>query len=73
MYHMVADTGQELLEMADRVGVARRWIQHEGRVTEHFAICLRARRDAISYGAIQINRSQLARHLTVKREEWNKG
>lgn len=40
MSHMIADTHEELLEMADRVGVALKWIQHPGKLRrEHFDIC----------------------------------
>ena len=38
MCHMIADSTAELLNMADRIGVARRWIQHRGTVREHFDI-----------------------------------
>ena len=30
MSHMIADSTDELLEMADAIGVARRWIQQSG-------------------------------------------
>lgn len=51
MCHMMADTHEELLAMADLIGVARKWIQHEGRRTEHFDICKTKRALAIAHGA----------------------
>ena len=52
MCHMTADTTEELLAMADRIGVARKWIQHEGTPWEHFDICLAKRLRARLCGAI---------------------
>lgn len=54
MCHMIADTHSELLAMADRIGVARRWIQNAGTNREHFDICLSKKRLAIAAGAVEI-------------------
>jgi hypothetical protein len=55
MCHMIADTTAELLAMADRIGVARRWIQHPGNPRrEHFDICLSKRKLAVKHGAVEI-------------------
>lgn len=51
MSHMMADTTAELLDMADRIGVARKWIQNPGTVYEHFDICLSKKKQAIRLGA----------------------
>jgi hypothetical protein len=40
MSHMVADTTDELLKMADAIGVKRKWIQHPDTCNEHFDICM---------------------------------
>ena len=40
MCHMVADTTAELLDMADRIGVARKWLQHADTPREHFDIAM---------------------------------
>ncbi|MDE2103505.1 MAG: DUF4031 domain-containing protein [Patescibacteria group bacterium] len=55
MCHMLADTHAELLQMADEIGVARRWIQHLGTYREHFDICLSKRRLAIKAGATPVS------------------
>lgn len=53
MCHMYADTHEELVQMADSIGVARRWIQHPGHpVKEHFDIAKGKRELAIKLGAI---------------------
>src|SRR5688572_28937888 len=51
MSHMIADTTEELLQMADKIGVARKWIQHAGTTREHFDVCMSARTKAIKLGA----------------------
>lgn len=60
MCHMVADTHAELVEMADRIGVARKWIQQAGYRGEHFDICLSKREAAMRAGAKSITLRQLA-------------
>jgi Protein of unknown function (DUF4031) len=54
MCHMIADTTEELMSMADRIGVARKWVQDAGTTREHFDIALSKKRLAIQYGAIKI-------------------
>ena len=40
--------------MVDRIGVARKWIQHQGdHVREHFDICSSKRVKAVSEGATE--------------------
>jgi len=53
MCHMWADTEAELLAMADRIGVARRWIQKPPKASwVHFDIALAKKQRAINAGAI---------------------
>ena len=53
MCHMYADTHEELVAMADAIGVQRRWLQYPGHpVKEHFDIAAGKRRLAIERGAI---------------------
>jgi hypothetical protein len=54
MCHMLADTTDELLSMADKIGVARKWIQYPGTPKEHFDIALSKRAKAIAAGAVEI-------------------
>lgn len=54
MCHMYADTHEELVAMADRIGVARKWIQYPGHpVKEHFDIALSKRALAVKFGAVE--------------------
>ena len=59
MCHMTADTTEELLAMADRIGVARRWLQHPGTPKEHFDIALSKRALAVQYGAVEVTWRQM--------------
>ena len=54
MCHMVADTTNELLEMADKIGVKRKWIQCSGTYNEHFDVSKGCKKIAIENGAIEI-------------------
>lgn len=54
MCHMLADTTEELLAMADTIGVARKWIQYPGLPREHFDIALSKRALAVKAGAKEI-------------------
>lgn len=61
MCHMLADTSEELLTMADAIGVQRKWIQYPGTAREHFDICQSKRALAVKRGAIELTQRELAR------------
>lgn len=63
MCHMIADTTEELLEMVDKIGVQRKWIQHAGAYGEHFDISLGKKALAIENGAIELGARDLARMM----------
>lgn len=53
MCHMWADSTGELLEMADRIGVARKWLQKPPKASwMHFDISLTKKELAIAHGAV---------------------
>jgi Protein of unknown function (DUF4031) len=60
MCHMIADSTEELLAMADRVGVPRKWIQSPGTYREHFDVALTARAKALAAGAVEMTWRDLA-------------
>lgn len=66
MCHMIADTPEELLAMADRIGVARKWIQHRGTPKEHFDICLSKRALAVANGAKEITWRELGEKIIAR-------
>lgn len=61
MCHMMATSHEELVEMSDKIGVARKWIQYPGTNKEHFDICKSKRQLAISYGAIPVTMRELSK------------
>lgn len=61
MSHMIADTKQELLDMADKIGLNKKWIQCEGDASEHFDVSISMRKAAITNGAKAIPMRELAR------------
>jgi Protein of unknown function (DUF4031) len=67
MCHMIADSTDELLAMADGIGVARKWIQRAGSYQEHFDICLSKRALAVQHGAVEATTRQIGNLLRARR------
>jgi hypothetical protein len=67
MCHMMADTTEELLAMADQIGVARKWLQKPGTHYEHFDIAMSKRRLAVAAGAIEVTRRDLGHIMRARR------
>lgn len=67
MCHMAADSTAELLEMVDKIGVARKWIQFPGTPKEHFDIAKSKRALAIQHGAIPVTMRELCTRM------WSRG
>jgi hypothetical protein len=68
MCHMIADTTEELLAMADKIGVQRKWLQYGGTHEEHFDICQSMKAKALQYGAKGVTMRDLGRMLARRRE-----
>lgn len=69
MCHMIADTTEELLQMVDKIGVQRKWIQYASTGNEHFDICLSKKKLAVKYGAKEINMREYATMVKLKKEK----
>lgn len=67
MYHMIADSSAELIQMVNKIGVQRKWLQWPGTYREHFDICLTKRKLAIQAGAVELTQKELARKLYTRR------
>ena len=67
MSHMMADSMQELLEMCDKIGVNRKWIQYAGTEKEHFDICLSKRKKAIQFGAVELTIREMSDFFKKRR------
>ncbi len=62
MSHMVADSEAELHQMADAVGVARRWYQGD-----HYDVCQSKRERALALGAVSVTYRQLGCMVSNRR------
>lgn len=63
MCHMWADTLDELLQMADMIGLNRRYLQSPPKSTwTHFDICLKNKTKAIKNGAILVTTLEALEH-----------
>jgi hypothetical protein len=58
---MIADTEDELNVMADRIGVARKWLQKSRAGVVHYDICQSKRTLAIRQGAIEVDRREFVK------------
>ena len=67
MCHMIADTTDELVAMADKLGVARKWIQAAETYREHFDVCVTMRAKAVAAGAVEITQRDLGIMLRARR------
>lgn len=67
MCHMVADTDEELHDMADKIGVKRKWHQCPGTYKSHYDICLSKRAKAIKAGAIEVHTIELG--MIIRRKK----
>lgn len=69
MCHMVADTHEELIEMARKIDIRERWIQAEGTPKEHFDISHTKRTLAVKEGAIRITSRELVQRTKRQSDE----
>jgi hypothetical protein len=53
MSHMFAHTDEELHQMADRIGLARRWFQGD-----HYDVSITLRKKALIHGAVEVTLRQ---------------
>ena len=57
MCHMIADTEEELHEMADKIGMKREWFQNTSM--PHYDVGMGKRTLAVEYGATEITMREL--------------
>ena len=63
--HMIADSEQELVEFAKKIGLKPKWLQRSNRGCLHFDLTVGKRKLAIKNGAIELERHD----FVVKRNE----
>ena len=67
--HMTADTTEELLEMAGRIGLRPQWIQHPGTWKEHFDVTAPRRQRAVAAGAVEVGARDSVRRMRARWDE----
>lgn len=67
MSHMFADTTEELLAMADTIGLDRKHLQNPGAENEHFDVAEGTRKKAIAAGAQEVTQRQLVKIIRERR------
>ncbi|WP_343502102.1 DUF4031 domain-containing protein [Alloyangia pacifica] len=67
MSHMIADSTDELLAMADQIGLKRNWLQKASTADEHFDIGMGLRAKAVAAGAFKITMRDLATKSRARR------
>lgn len=65
--HLVADSTDELMHLADLIGLRPEWIQDPGTWGEHFDVTEPKRRAAIAVGAVELTVQQMGTWLNDKR------
>ena len=58
MCHMMADTIEELHDMADKIGVNKKWFQSKAS-SPHYDICKSKRALAVFHGVKEVSRREL--------------
>lgn len=61
MCHMIADTEDELHDMAARIGMKRKWFQGGDR--PHYDVSMSRRKLAVEQGAVEITIKELVHRL----------
>lgn len=69
MCHMMADSLDELHEMADRIGVDRKWFQGPPEhFYPHYDVALSKRALAVGFGAVEVTGRELIKHFRAATE-----
>ena len=68
MCHMLADSDEELLAMADKIGVERRWHQFPCSFKSHFDIAMSKRALAVAAGAVEVDWRFVGRLMNERRQ-----
>ena len=66
--HLYADSHDELMAMAEAIGLKPEWIQHEGEPGEHFDVVMSKRAQAIKTGAKEVTWREAGLALAERRK-----
>lgn len=65
MFHLLADTLEELHDMVDKIGVNRKWFQNKEGYP-HYDICKSKKALAIKYGATEMRDREILQQVKGK-------
>jgi hypothetical protein len=68
MSHMASPDLELLHQMADAIGVSRKWFQNKER-HPHYDLCKAKKQLAISLGAVEVDDRELIRECYLKQEQ----
>lgn len=67
MSHLIADTPEELADMARQLGLKPEWLQYAETDAEHYDISDSKRREALRLGVVSVSSRELVRILRSRR------
>lgn len=70
MCHMIADSYEELHDMAKNIGMKSDWFQSNASFP-HYDVCLMRKKKALEYGAIEVSRKELVIKMRKFRKKYN--
>jgi len=70
MCHMIADSYEELHDMAKKIGMKNTWFQKNASFP-HYDVCLMRKKKALEYGAIEVSRKELVIKMREFRKKYN--
>lgn len=70
MCHMIADSYEELHDMAKKIGMKSSWFQNNASFP-HYDVCLMRKKKALEYGAIEVSRKELVIKMREFRKKYN--
>jgi hypothetical protein len=65
--HLTADSHEELVEFAEKIGLRPEWIQYEGTWKEHFDVTMTKRAEAVRQGAVEVDMYEHVQRMAEKR------
>jgi len=68
MCHMMADTVEELHQMADKIGIQRRWFQNK-KDHPHYDISKTKKALAFQNGAVEVTPQELVKLMQKRRNQ----
>lgn len=66
--HLTADSTEELISFAEKIGLRKSYIQRPGTIYEHFDVTAGKRKQAVANGAVEVTLREAGMRLKRLRE-----